>query len=279
MKKEIKEIKAKKEKSVFEVLSTKDVSGHTRVLKVSGKEYSYLSWAEAMKIVLIAFPDMQYEVTRDPYTNLPYFEGEDTGLMCFTKVTINKITREMWLPVLNGANKPMKSKPYTYKVKKYNRDRNAKIEYIDKKVEAADMFEVNTTIMRCLVKNLAMFGLGINIYSGEDLPLSENDFLSQEEKEEANEKKEKAKLDRFIAAAKEKVEKYFEDPSNELAKKGFEGAKNWAVENDIKEVLKQIKTYEEAFENMEDDDEAVQEKFNSVVGKEMRVVDDLIDFD
>jgi hypothetical protein len=31
--------------------------------------------------------------------------------------------------------------------------------------------------------------------------------------------------------------------------------------------------------NMEDDDEAVQEKFNSVVGKEMRVVDDLIDFD
>jgi hypothetical protein len=50
-----------------------------------------------------------------------------------------------------------------------------------------------------------MFGLGINIYSGEDLPLSENDFLS---KEEANEKKEKAKLDRFTAAAKEKVEKY-----------------------------------------------------------------------
>jgi hypothetical protein len=272
MKKEIKEIKVKKEKSVFEVLSTKDVSGHTRVLKVNGKEYSYLSWADAMKVVLIAFPDMQYEVTRDPYTNLPYFEGEETGLMCFTKVTINKITREMWLPVLNGANKPMKSKPYTYKVKKYNPDRNAKIEYIDKKVEAADMFEVNTTIMRCLVKNLAMFGLGINIYSGEDLPLSENDFLSEEEKE-------KAKLDRFIAAAKEKVEKYFEDPSNELAKKGFEGAKNWAVENDIKEVLKQIKTYEEAFENMKDDDEAVQEKFNSVVGKEMRAVDDLIDFD
>jgi hypothetical protein len=55
-----------------------------------------------------------------------------------------------------------------------------------------------------------------------------------------------------------------------LAKKGFEGAKNWAVENDIKEVLKQIKTYEEAFENMKDDDEAVQEKFNSVVSR-MRI--------
>jgi hypothetical protein len=50
------------------------------VLKVNGKNYSYLSWADAMKIVLIEFPDMQYEVTRDPYTNLPYFEGEETGL-------------------------------------------------------------------------------------------------------------------------------------------------------------------------------------------------------
>jgi hypothetical protein len=32
------------------------------------------------------------------------------------------------------------------------------------------MFDINKTIMRCLVKNLAMFGLGIYIYSGEDLP-------------------------------------------------------------------------------------------------------------
>jgi hypothetical protein len=30
---------------------------------------------------------------------------------------------------------------------------------------------------------------------------------------------------------------------------------------------------------MKDDDEAVQEKFNGIVSKEMRVVDDLIDFD
>jgi hypothetical protein len=57
----------------------------------------------------------------------------------------------------------------------------------------------------------------------------EEKAVSEQEKEKA---KEKAQLDRFIAAAKEKVEKYFEDPSNELAKKGFEGAKNWAVEND-----------------------------------------------
>jgi hypothetical protein len=44
---------------------------------------------------------MQYEVTRDPYTNLPYFEGEETGLMCFTKVTINKITKNRFHLAVN----------------------------------------------------------------------------------------------------------------------------------------------------------------------------------
>ncbi len=45
--------------------------------------------------------------------------------------------------------------------------------YGDKQVEAATTFDINKTIMRCLVKNLAMFGLGIYIYAGEDLPDSE----------------------------------------------------------------------------------------------------------
>jgi hypothetical protein len=55
------------------------------------------------------------------------------------------------------------------------------------------------------------------------------------------------------------------DPENEAAIKGFEGAKKWATENNIKEVLAQISIYEKALKDVEDDDEAVQEKFNSVV--------------
>ena len=39
-----------------------------------------------------------------------------------------------------------------------------------KTVEPASMFDINKTIMRCLVKNIAMFGLGLYIYAGEDLP-------------------------------------------------------------------------------------------------------------
>ena len=45
------------------------------------------------------------------------------------------------------------------------------------------MFDINTAIMRCLVKNLAMFGLGLYIYAGEDLPEDE-----QESKPEVDEK-------------------------------------------------------------------------------------------
>ena len=77
----------------------------------------------------------------------------------FTKVTINGITKEMWLPVMDSKNKAMKKEPYTYTTK-----------YGEKTVESATMFEINKTIMRCLVKNLAMFGLGLYIYAGEDLP-------------------------------------------------------------------------------------------------------------
>jgi hypothetical protein len=92
----------------------------------------------------------------------------------------------MWLPVMDGANKAMKSQPYEYLAKNklfkyakksqdgkyYDKYGNEQTEYETKKVEAATMFDINKTIMRCLVKNLAMFGLGLYIYAGEDLPES-----------------------------------------------------------------------------------------------------------
>ena len=44
------------------------------------------------------------------------------------------------------------------------------------------MFDVNKAIMRCLVKNLAMFGVGLYIYAGEDLPEGDEDSTKKEEK-------------------------------------------------------------------------------------------------
>ena len=68
----------------------------------------------------------------------------------------------------------MKAVPYTYTTPKWDYNpqtrRREKVGMEERTVEAASMFDVNKAIMRCLVKNLAMFGLGLYVYAGEDLP-------------------------------------------------------------------------------------------------------------
>ena len=96
---------------------------------------------------------------------MPYFSDPDLGIMVFTEVTVDDVTHQMWLPVMDSKNKAMKLQPYTYQVWD-----NYKKAYVEKTVQSASMFDVNKTLMRCLVKNLAMFGLGLYIFQGDDLP-------------------------------------------------------------------------------------------------------------
>lgn len=146
------------DKTVFDVLNNANVNGHTEKVKADyGKELTYLSWAWAWAEVKKRYPDANYEIEK--FNGLPYVFDELTGYMVYTKVTIEGICHEMWLPVMNSNNKAMKATPYTYKTKNG-----------DKTVEAATMFDINKAIMRCLTKNLAMFGLGLYIYAGEDIP-------------------------------------------------------------------------------------------------------------
>lgn len=126
---------------------------------------TYVSWANAWKAFKEVYPTATYQILKDPKTNMPYFVDPLLGIMVFTEVSANGLTYQMWLPVLNEANKAMKTEPYTYQVW----DRSNR-QYVEKKVEAASMYECNRTAMRCLVKNLAMFGIGLYIYSGEDMP-------------------------------------------------------------------------------------------------------------
>lgn len=144
--------------TVFDELNAINVNEKTEKKKSGGTELTYLSWTWAWAEVKKRFPEAHYEIVM--HDGLPYVYDENTGYMVFTNVTIDGITHTMWLPVMDGANKAMKNKPYTYSTK-YNGE---------KTVDAATMFDVNKTIMRCLVKNLAMFGLGLYIYAGEDLP-------------------------------------------------------------------------------------------------------------
>ena len=130
---------------------------------------TYLSWPFAWAEVKKRCPDATYNIKRFEH-NLPYVFDEKVGYMVFTDVTIDGLTHEMWLPVMDGANAAMKDKPYQYQVMQWQ---NGKKVPVTKDCAAADMFDINKTIMRCLVKNLAMFGLGLYIYAGEDLPEEE----------------------------------------------------------------------------------------------------------
>lgn len=138
-------------KTVFERLSAINVNAHVE----KKKDLTYLSWAWAWSETKKACPDATYRIKETEY-------DEVLGFMCHTEVTIEGETLEMWLPVMDGANKSMLKTPYTYQTR-----------YGEKSVDSATSFDINKTIMRCLVKNLAMFGMGIYIYAGEDLPETE----------------------------------------------------------------------------------------------------------
>lgn len=151
-----------KVKSVFATLNAINVNDHTEVKDNGQTKLTYLSWVWAWQQVKNMYPDANYEVRH--WDGKPFLYEENLGYMVETSVTIKGEMMTMWLPVMDSKNKAMKAQPYSYKTK-----------YGEKWVDAATMFDINTTIMRCLVKNLAMFGLGLYIYAGEDLPQEEKE--------------------------------------------------------------------------------------------------------
>lgn len=172
-------------KELFTQLNSINVKDKTE--KKNG--LTYLSWAWAWSEFMKVCPDAKYEIKM--FDGKPYIYDEKLGYMVFTSITVGDDTKEMWLPVMDGANKAMLDHPYKYFVKgKWN---NQKKEYdmIEKTCESATMFDVNKTIMRCLTKNISMFGLGLYIYAGEDLPEEEK----VEKEAEKNERWEGVKED------------------------------------------------------------------------------------
>lgn len=115
---------------------------------------TYLSWAFAWAEFKKVYPDATYKV--NPFDGTFCSGNEKMGYMVQTEVTAGDKTYEMWLPVMDMRNNT---------------------------VLQPKMTEINKAIMRCLTKNLAMFGLGLYIYAGEDLPDIPKDFEPITEKE------------------------------------------------------------------------------------------------
>ena len=109
---------------------------------------SYLSWTWAWSTLMSKYPESYY-VFEDHSEN-------DGSVMVECVLTIHEgeevATRTMWLPVMDHKNKAI--------INPNSRD-------------------ISDTRMRCLVKCLAMFGLGFYIYAGEDIPQAEAEALTQ----------------------------------------------------------------------------------------------------
>ena len=153
---------------MFNALSNLDLSDKCE----KRESLTYLSWANAWSEFKSAYPSATYRILKNE-SGLPYFSDPNLGIMVFTEVTVDDVTHQMWLPVMDSKNKAMKLTPYTYQVWD-----NYKKAYVEKTVQAASMFDINKTLMRCLVKNLAMFGLGLYIFQGDDLPEKSADDIT-----------------------------------------------------------------------------------------------------
>ena len=150
---------------MFNALSNLDLSDKCE----KRESLTYLSWANAWSEFKSAYPSATYRILKNE-NGLPYFSDPNLGIMVFTEVTVDDVTHQMWLPVKDSKNKAMKLEPYTYSVWNY-----FKKAFEEKTVQGASMFDINKTLMRCLVKNLAMFGLGLYIFQGDDLPVKSAD--------------------------------------------------------------------------------------------------------
>lgn len=132
------------EKSVYETLSAINVNGHTE--KKNG--LTYLSWAFAWDAVKKNFPDATYNI----YENNLGWNYHTDGKTCWVKTSVTICGSEMveYLPVMDFKNASIP-------------------------VDKVTSFDVNKAIQRALTKACARHGLGLYIYAGEDLPISEQE--------------------------------------------------------------------------------------------------------
>lgn len=127
--------------SVFKKLYETNVNEH---IEKKGN-FSYLSWPYAIAQLRLADPTASWEVKRFA-DDLPY-QKTDLGVFVEVSVTVQGITLSQIHPVLDAKNRPLME---------------------------PSAFDINTSIQRCLVKAVALHGLGLYIYAGEDLPQAEN---------------------------------------------------------------------------------------------------------
>ena len=132
--------------STFMKLFKTDVSKYTE----KKGQFSYLSWAYAVQELKRACPTARWGVTKAE-DGSPFFVTE-CGYFVDVWVEVDGVSLSQIHPVLDHRNQP---------------------------IEKPNAFQINTSLQRALAKAIALHGLGLYIFAGEDLP--EPDALTSDE--------------------------------------------------------------------------------------------------
>jgi hypothetical protein len=134
-------MKASNDNNYFVELSKINVNEHVE----RKGQFSYLSWPFAVSQLRQFDPVATWAVLR--FDGLPYLNTE-AGCFVEVAVCVKGVSLSQIHPVLDSKNRP---------------------------ILAPTAFDINTSIQRCLVKAIALHGLGLYLYSGEDLPLASDE--------------------------------------------------------------------------------------------------------
>lgn len=140
-------MKENRRKNPFVELNKVDVS---KYVEKKGK-FNYLSWAYAVRELKKVCPDASWGVVKAE-DGSPFMQTA-CGYFVEVWVEVEGCRLSQVHPVLDNRNQP---------------------------IESPNAFHINTSIQRCLAKAIALHGLGLYIYAGEDLP--EPDALTDEER-------------------------------------------------------------------------------------------------
>ena len=137
---------SKTTQSTFMKLYKTDVSKYTE----KKGQFSYLSWANAVAELKKVCPTARWGVTKAE-DGSPFFVTQ-CGYFVDVWVEVDGISLSQIHPVLDNRNQS---------------------------IEQPNAFQINTSLQRALAKCIALHGLGLYIFAGEDLP--EPDALTPDE--------------------------------------------------------------------------------------------------
>jgi len=132
----------KKKQNVWQTLSKIDIQDY--VEEKNGLRY--LGWSYAWKLTVEKYPDATYHFKTWDGMDCLYYKDETASVAC--EMTIDGITREMWLAITDNRNNSIKNPASS---------------------------DIANTKQRCLVKCLAMHGLGLHLWFKDGLPLPTDD--------------------------------------------------------------------------------------------------------